>query len=168
MIADKVVAAAGDRDRSDSGVMLVGHGQPREWDRVHPTETEQEQAFRSAIRELLIADGFPAEMVSDAWLSFREPKVPNRVRELAARGARTVIGVPVSISADSLHSLHDTPKLVRKGAQGTSVEVIDVAAWNTEPLLVEILAERVREGIDALDELARTGGDTDAAVSQRF
>ncbi len=168
MIADKVVAAAGDRDRSAVGVMLVGHGQPHEWDRVHPTETEQEQAFRSAVRELLVADGFPAEMVSDAWMSFREPKVPDRVRELAARGARTVIGVPVTISADSLHSLHDTPKLVRKGAQGTSLEVIDVAGWNTEPLLVEILAERAREGIDALDALARAGSDPDATVSQPF
>ena len=46
MIADKVVAAAGDRDRSSVGVMLVGHGQPHEWDLMHPTETEQEQAFR--------------------------------------------------------------------------------------------------------------------------
>ncbi len=146
MIADKVIAATGDRDREHVGVMLVGHGQPEAWDRVHPTETEQELAFRSAVRELLIADGFEPELVSDAWMEFREPRVPARVRELAERGARTVVGVPVTISADSLHSLHDTPQLVRKGAAGTEVEVVDVSGWNTDPLLVELLADRARQG----------------------
>lgn len=151
MIADKIVRAAESRDRSTVGVMLVGHGQPHEWDLVHPTETEQEQAFRVAIRDLLIADGFREDLVSDAWMSFREPRVPARVRELADRGATTVIGVPVTISADSLHSLYDTPELVRKGARGTSLEVIDIGGWNTEPLLVEILAERTIEAIASLD-----------------
>jgi protoheme ferro-lyase len=154
MVAGKVVRAAGDRDRSTVGVMLVGHGQPEEWDRTHPTETEQEVAFRAAIRELLLAEGFAPSRVSDGWMSFREPRVPKRVRELAASGATSVIGVPVTISADSLHSLHDTPKLVRKGARGTGLEVIDVGAWNTEDLLVDLLADRTRAALADLDEQA--------------
>jgi hypothetical protein len=66
-----------------------------------------------------------------------------------------VIGVPVTISADSLHSLHDTPALVRKGARGTGVEVVDVGGWNTEPLLVELLADRTRQALAELE--AREG-----------
>jgi len=158
MVADKVVRAAGDRDRATVGVMLVGHGQPAQWDLTHPTETEQEVAFRSAVRALLVEEGFPAELVSDGWMSFRRPRVPDRVRALAAAGARTVIGVPVTISADSLHSLHDTPRLVRKGARGTGLEVIDVGAWNTEALLVELLADRTREALAALDAAALRDG----------
>lgn len=157
MIARKVAAAAGDRDRSTVGVLLVGHGQPEEWDRTHPTETQQEVAFRSSVRDLLIADGFAADLVSDAWMSFRQPRVPDRVRELVGRGASTVIGVPVTISADSLHSLHDTPNLVRKGARGTGLEVVDVGAWNTDPLLVELLADRTRQALAELDATAARG-----------
>jgi protoheme ferro-lyase len=151
MMADKIARAVGDRDRGHVGVILVGHGQPHEWDATHPTETEQEQAFRAAVREVLIGDGFRPELVSDGWMSFRDPKVPGRVRELIDAGATTIVGVPVTISADSLHSLHDTPELVRKGAKGREVEIIDVGAWNDEDLLVEILADRAR---DALEELA--------------
>ncbi|MGB7982019.1 MAG: ferrochelatase [Candidatus Nanopelagicales bacterium] len=147
MIADKVQRAAAGRDLRTVGVMLVGHGQPRQWDATHPTETQQEQQFRDDIRALLIADGFGRELVSDAWMSFRSPKVPDRVRELATRGATVVLGVPVTISADSLHSLHDTPELIRKGARGTALEVVDVSGWNTEPLLVDILADRVRTAL---------------------
>jgi protoheme ferro-lyase len=151
MVAEKVLRAAGDRDRSTVGVMLVGHGQPIQWDAEHPTETQQEQAFRAAIRSVLVQAGFRADLVSEAWMSFRDPKVPDRVRELAQRGARTVIGVPVTISADSLHSLHDTPALVRKGAHGTGLEVLDVGGWNTEPLLVELLADRTRQALAELE-----------------
>ena len=90
MIADKVQRAAEDRDLRTVGVMLVGHGQPRQWDATHPTETQQEQQFRDDIRALRIADGFRHGLVSDAWMSFRDPKVPDRVRELATRGATVV------------------------------------------------------------------------------
>jgi sirohydrochlorin ferrochelatase len=151
MVSDKVLRAAGDRDRGTVGVMLVGHGQPEEWDVEHPTETQQEQAFRSAIRSMLLEAGFRSDLVSQAWMSFRDPKVPDRVRELAQRGARTVIGVPVTISADSLHSLHDTPKLVRRGARGTGLEVLDVGGWNTDPLLVDLLVDRAGQALAALD-----------------
>jgi hypothetical protein len=61
----------------------------------------------------------------------------------------------VTISADSLHSLHDTPELIRKGARGTALEVVNVSGWNTEPLLVDILADRVRH---ALHSPALKGG----------
>lgn len=151
MVVDKVIRAAGDRELSTVGVMLVGHGQPEQWDLTHPTETEQEVAFRAAITHQLVELGLRADLVSDGWMSFREPKVPARVRELIANGARTIIGVPVTISADSLHSLHDTPKLVHRGARGSGVEVIDVGAWNTEPLLVDLLADRTRAALAELD-----------------
>lgn len=158
MVAAKVIRATGDRDRARVGVMLVGHGQPAQWDRTHPTETEQEVAFRGAVRSILLAEGYAPDLVSDGWMSFREPKVPSRVRELAAAGATSVIGVPVTISADALHSLHDTPALVRKGARRTGLEVIDVGAWNTEDLLVELLADRTREALAALDHEVPAGG----------
>jgi protoheme ferro-lyase len=151
MVAQKVERAAADRDRSTVGVLLVGHGQPEQWDRTHPTETEQEIAFRAAVRDILVAEGFRADLVSDGWMSFRRPRVPERVRELADAGATCVIGVPVTISADSLHSLHDTPELMRRGARRSALEVIDVGGWNTEDLLVGLLADRSREALAQLE-----------------
>ncbi len=158
MVADKVIRAVADRDRASVGVVLVGHGQPPTWDADHPTETQQEQAFRTSITEYLLAQGFSRGLVSDAWMSFREPTVPARVRMLADQGATTVVGVPVTISADSLHSLWDTPSLIRRGARRTGVEVIDVGAWNKEPLLVELLAERAADALAECDRRDRRPG----------
>jgi hypothetical protein len=58
MFLDKVEAATGDTDRSKVGVLLVGYGQPAEWDREFATETEQEIAFRQSVLDLLADNGY--------------------------------------------------------------------------------------------------------------
>ena len=43
----------GETDKSKVGVLLVGHGQPEEWDVEWPTETEQEIGFRREVSRRL-------------------------------------------------------------------------------------------------------------------
>ena len=49
---------------SKVGVLLVGHGQPDEWDVEWPTETEQEIGFRQAVLEDFERAGYRPENLS--------------------------------------------------------------------------------------------------------
>ncbi len=102
-----VVCAAqnmGGADKSKVGILLVGHGQPEDWDKIYPTQTEQETLFREAVREPLIQDGCRAENVVLAWMDFKQPKIPQTVEELLRKGVERILVFSASISADSIHS----------------------------------------------------------------
>ena len=58
-------------DKSQIGILLVGHGQPDEWDVEWPTETEQELGFRHDVLQHLALDGFKPEHLSLAWMDSR-------------------------------------------------------------------------------------------------
>jgi protoheme ferro-lyase len=87
MFLARANANIGDTDRSKVGLLLVGHGQPEEWDELWPTETQQEIGFREDILQLLAENGFRQENMSMAWMSFKEPKPAVKVEEFAANGA---------------------------------------------------------------------------------
>ncbi len=58
MFIERANANIGDTDKSNVGVLLVGHGQPDEWDVEWPTETEHELGFRYDVLDIFAADGY--------------------------------------------------------------------------------------------------------------
>ena len=64
MFVQRSNANIGDTEKSKVGILLVGHGQPDEWDVEWPTETEQELSFRYDVMDL----------VGSGWLSKRKSK----------------------------------------------------------------------------------------------
>ena len=140
--ADRVVPVA---ERGEVGVLLVGHGQPKEWDREFPTETEHENNFRMLIMDLFVANGYERENVSLAWMAFRQPSPQDKVEELVAKGVRKVIYFSAAISADAIHSQCDIPDLVQKAKVGSDVELLNLGAWNDDPLVIDAIKERVDE-----------------------
>jgi len=65
MFLQRANAVLGDDvDKSKVGVVLVGHGQPDEWDREFPTETEHEISFRMEALKLFEQDGYRPENLS--------------------------------------------------------------------------------------------------------
>jgi protoheme ferro-lyase len=129
--------------KSDVGVLLVGHGQPKEWDVLYPTQTEQEVAFREAVVELFVADGYRRENIALAWMEFKEPDIETVSAELGRRGLEKVFVFSASISASSLHSLYDTPEAVRKAGIPASTQVINLGAWNDDPLVIQAIREKI-------------------------
>lgn len=140
--ADRVVPVA---ERGEVGVLLVGHGQPKEWDREFPTETEHENNFRMLIMDLFVSNGYERENVSLAWMAFRQPSPQDKVEELVAKGVRKVIYFSAAISADAIHSQCDIPDLVQKAKVGSDVELLNLGAWNDDPLVIDAIKERVDE-----------------------
>jgi protoheme ferro-lyase len=60
-------------NKSDLGILLVGHGQPAEWEAIYPEQNLQESQYREGIRDKLIADGYSSDKVLLGWMSFQDP-----------------------------------------------------------------------------------------------
>jgi protoheme ferro-lyase len=129
--------------RSKVGVLLVGHGQPADWDQIYPTQTEQENLFRESITDRLVAGGYTRENISLAWMEFKEPEIGEAVRGLVDRGIEKLFVFATSISASSLHSLYDIPEAVTEAGIPAGVEVVNLGAWDDDPLVIRAIKERV-------------------------
>lgn len=150
MFVDKVERARGDVPREEVAVLLVGHGQPDEWDREWPTETQHELELRHSIIDALVAAGYRRDLLDLAWMEFKSPKVPERALDMATRGATRFMYFSAGISAESLHSQYDVPKLVEKADLGPEVEPINLGAWNDHPLTIQAIAERIEPLLPAV------------------
>jgi sirohydrochlorin ferrochelatase len=104
----------GDMDKSKVGILLVGHGQPTEWENIYPEQNKQESLYRDAIREKLIADGYLPDHVVLGWMEFQEPNITKSITALSGRGLEKILVLAVSLSADSIHSDVEVPAAVVK------------------------------------------------------
>jgi sirohydrochlorin ferrochelatase len=130
-------------EKDKVGILLVGHGQPDEWDREWYTETQQEIAFRESVLDLLEGDGFKRENLSLAWMEFKEPEPADKVQEFASNGASKLLYFSAAISADALHSQYDVPALVEQAKVPPDFEMINLGAWNDDPLVIQAIKERI-------------------------
>jgi protoheme ferro-lyase len=130
-------------DKSKVGVLLVGHGQPKDWDEIYPTQTEQEILFRQSIIQRMVADGYLEENISLAWMEFKQPEIAEVARELGDKGVEKLFVFATSISASSLHSLYDIPEAVIHSGLPDSVEVTNLGAWDDDPIVIRAIKERV-------------------------
>jgi hypothetical protein len=143
MFVQRANANNGVMDKSKIGVLLVGHGQPDEWDREWPTETEQEISFRQAVLQNLEQDGYARQNLALAWMEFKEPKPAAIIEQMVGQGAQGILYFSAAISADSLHSQYDVPELVAKARIPTQVRLVNLGAWNDDPLVVRAIKEKV-------------------------
>ena len=130
-------------DKSKVGVLLVGHGQPEDWDKIYPTQTEQEILFRQSIIKRLIADGYTEENISMAWMEFKQPEIGEVAQKLAGRGVEKLFVFATSISASSLHSLYDIPEAVIKSGLPEGIEVVNLGAWDDDPIVIQAIKEQL-------------------------
>lgn len=156
MFLQRANAHIGDTAKSEVGILLVGHGQPDEWDVEWPTETEQEVGFREAVLEQLAKDGYRPENLSLAWMDFKEPKPAVKVEEFLGNGVKKVLYFATAISAESIHSQWDIPTLVEKSRVPEGFPLINLGAWNDDPIVIQAIKEK----IDALFEELETTSPT--------
>jgi protoheme ferro-lyase len=143
MFVEKANAAIGDTDKSRVGVVLVGHGQPVEWDTEFPTETEHELKFRQSVLALLAADGYKPANMGLAWMEFKEPHPKEKVEELLKNGVEKIIYFSAAISADSIHSQSDVPELIHEAAIPANIDAINLGAWDDHPLAIQAIREKI-------------------------
>jgi hypothetical protein len=133
----------GETDKSKVGVLLVGYGQPDEWDVEWATETEQEVGFRRAVLRRFEADGYSTQNLSLAWMQFKEPKPAAKVEEFIKNGVEKVFFFAAAISADGMPSQHHIPALVNKAKVPPGFPLINLGAWNDDPLVIQAIKEKI-------------------------
>ena len=143
MFVHRANANIGDTDKSKVGILLIGHGQPDEWDVEWATETEQELSFRNDVIDLLVADGFLRENVSLAWMSFKEPKPVEIIPQFMENGIEKLLFFSAAISADAIHSQYDNPELVHEYEFPEGFPVLNLGAWNDDPIVIQAIKEKI-------------------------
>ncbi len=133
----------GDTSKEKVGLLLVGHGQPDEWDVEWPSETEQEIGFRLDVLEDFKHAGYLPENMSLAWMEFKEPKPAPKVEEFIANGVEKIVFFAAAISADSIHSQYDIPELVFKAKVPEGFPIINLGAWNNDPIVIQSIKEKI-------------------------
>jgi sirohydrochlorin ferrochelatase len=133
----------GDTDKSLVAILLVGHGQPDEWDVEWPTETSQELSFREDIINMLVADGYERDNISLAWMDFKEPKPAPKVEQFVEQGAEKLLFFAAAISADAIHSQYDIPDLVYEADVPEDFDMVDLGAWNNDPIVMQAIKEKI-------------------------
>lgn len=148
MFVARVNAHRDGTDKEKIGVLLVGHGQPDEWDKAWPAETAQEIAFRENVLELLESDGYCRENLSLAWMEFKDPKPAAKIETFVENGVEKVFYFSAAISADALHSQYDVPHLISKAHVPEGVELINLGAWNDDPWVIRAIKAEIDAVID--------------------
>jgi hypothetical protein len=143
MFVERANVNTGSTPKSSVGILLVGHGQPDEWDRQWPTETAQELAFRQEVLDLLEADGYRRENLSMAWAAFKKPRPATVIPEFLRNGIEKLLFFPAAISADAIISQYDIPKLIHEVSFPAGFPVINMGAWNDDPLVIQAIKEKI-------------------------
>jgi len=130
-------------DKSKVGVLLVGHGQPTEWEEIYPTQNQQESQYRQGIREKLIADGFAPRHVVLGWMEFQEPTITDAAKELGELGVEKILVFSVSLSADSIHSEVEVPAAIENAELPGAIAVEYVGQYCDHPLAIQALVEKI-------------------------
>ena len=136
-------------EKDKVAVLLVGHGQPDEWDVEWGTETEHENAFRHGVLMRLAEDGFNPALLDLAWMEFKEPQPAEKIEEFIGLGAKRLLFFSAAISAESIHSQYDVPELVHEANFPEGFGVANLGAWNDDPLVIAAIKERIdRQGMN--------------------
>jgi len=148
MFVERANAHLDGADKSKVGVLLVGHGQPDEWDVEWETETEQEIGFREDVLARLQADGYRPDLLSLAWMEFKEPKPRTKMEEFVELGAEKVFYFSAAISANAMHSQYDVPTLIAEAEVPEGFPAINLGAWNDDPIVIRALKQKVDAQMD--------------------
>ncbi|HEX9653555.1 MAG TPA: ferrochelatase [bacterium] len=103
---------------------------------IHST-VEQVMNFRQ--RDLPFHVAFQSKVGPAEWLT---PSTPDKLKELAEAGHKTVLIVPVAFVTDHIETLFELNMLIRDQAQEFGIQHYEVTSGlNSHPLFIEALAE---------------------------
>jgi sirohydrochlorin cobaltochelatase len=133
-LAELVIKRAQQATAETGNLLLVAHGSP------DPTANRPIEAVLGRVRERSAYAG--AEL---CYLGLNQPLVPAALDRLAEQGAKHVTVVPYFIQLGG-HVARDLPQHVERARTRHAAMTITLAAHlGYDPLLVQVIAERVRQ-----------------------
>jgi sirohydrochlorin ferrochelatase len=105
------------------------------------------------VLDLFAAEGYARENLSLAWMEFKEPKPAEKVQDFARNGVEKVLYFSAAISADAMHSQHDVPALISQARVPDGYPLINLGAWNNDPLVIQAIREKIVARMAETDNL---------------
>ena len=81
-------------------------------------------------------------------MEFKQPEPAKKVTALLNKGVEKILFFAASISADAIHSQHDIPALVQKADIPEGFPVINLGAWNDDPIVIQAIKEEIDQQMD--------------------
>ncbi len=140
-------ALAGYADPGDVQLLFTAHGLPQSFIDSGDPYLDQIRATVALVMERFGGIGHHLAFQSRAgpvkWL---EPSTEEKIRELAGRGMKKLVLVPVSFVSDHIETLYEIDIQYRREALELGIEEFRrVESLNDSPLFIRCLAELVRE-----------------------
>jgi len=135
-LAERILSALGDTDRSSAGVVLACAGAPPAWLERHPAGAEEENYFNQRVRMLLADAGLKEGAVRVAWIDWQVPEVSDALRHLAALGSSTIVVAPSTVALPTLETSIDLRHAVTMARLPSSARVLVLPAWGDDESLV--------------------------------
>ena len=140
---EKVKENLGEINKRNAAIALIGYGQPDEWDKTFPTQTQQEIIFREKIIEKFIEDGYKPENLGMAWMDFKKPNIKDLLDSFSYENIQKVFYFAAAISADSLMSQVLIPEKMEKYHFPKQVQLVNLGAWDAHPLVIKAIKDKI-------------------------
>ena len=145
LYVDKVNEYSKGLNKEKIGVLLVGHGQPLEWDKKFYSQTQQESLFREDIFKQMALLGYSSDNLKLAWMEFRDPRPKHAVKQLLENQVNDIFYFSTIIGKGSLHVKCDVPDMMHKIKLQKGVRLAELSAFDDYSGIVKALIERVLE-----------------------
>ena len=76
-------------------------------------------------------------------MEFKEPKPAYKVEEFHRNGTEKALYFAAAISANSMHSQWDIPALVNEAKVPEGFPLINLGAWNDDPVVIQAIKEKI-------------------------
>jgi hypothetical protein len=76
-------------------------------------------------------------------MEFKQPQPAEQIEEFRQNGAGKLFYFSAAISADAIHSQYDVPELVHKADVPEDFQMINLGAWNNDPIVIQAIKEKI-------------------------
>jgi protoheme ferro-lyase len=141
---ERAIEFSTDYDRDEVGILLVGYGQPTEWENIYPEHNRQDSEYRDGIRVKLIAEGFPEEKIIKCWMWFQQPTIQESARKLENLEIRKLLVFSVCLSAEAIHSQNVVPEEIIEADLSEEIQIEYVGQYGDHPLAIQAMVEKIK------------------------
>ncbi|KAL4447852.1 hypothetical protein ABPG75_005071 [Micractinium tetrahymenae] len=158
-------------EQSEVEIFFSAHGVPVSYiEEGDPYKEEMEECVQLVMAELRrrgVANShtlaYQSRVGPVEWL---QPYTDNSIKELAAKGVRSLLAVPISFVSEHIETLEEIDCEYRELAEESGiVHWGRVPALNTNPTFIDDLADAVTEALPYVSSLARSSASLAASMS---
>lgn len=135
--------------REEVEVIFTAHSLPQEFvDQGDPYVTQVQQTINACLQRLPLKNWHLAFQSRSGPVKWLEPATDKLITQLAERGARYLLFVPISFVSDHIETVYEIDIMFKEQAVKEGfVQIERSSSLNTDSLFIEALADLVRDKV---------------------